>query len=238
MMFGQDRDGNWNMTKGDSDEFQKVLNSLKYNKDGDPIMMDGLREMMWNVSEAAKKQAREGGANSSFPFIDMLAKPDEYVKRPTDTDKDFLKGWPVEKANPLLKPPRRSSKSKSIPMPSSPSHKPSAKKKYRIPTDVYDSADALILRADLPGVTKDRVSIDHHRGVLTITASRRTAAEPPSGITRTTHHNEIASGSTSRSFRVPDTVDVSRTGASFENGVLTVTLRKKPTEKPMQIPIS
>eukprot|EP00470_Lotharella_oceanica_P015699 CAMPEP_0170198414 /NCGR_PEP_ID=MMETSP0040_2-20121228/68741_1 /TAXON_ID=641309 /ORGANISM="Lotharella oceanica, Strain CCMP622" /LENGTH=183 /DNA_ID=CAMNT_0010448367 /DNA_START=296 /DNA_END=847 /DNA_ORIENTATION=+ len=119
----------------------------------------------------------------------------------------------------------------------------SGKKKHvfirkQIPADVLEGDDKLVIRADIPGVVKDNIKVECMSNVLSVSVTRRTAAQPPEGIKRTAHHNEIPQGAYARSFKIPDSVDTSSIKASYDDGVLTLTMRKKPKPKLVKIPVA
>jgi HSP20 family protein len=98
----------------------------------------------------------------------------------------------------------------------------------RFPVDLYEDKDNTYVRAELPGVKREDVSVELTEGVLTL-AARRTSQE---GESR--HAVEL-----SRSLSVPNaSVDASRITAALENGVLTVTLPKREESKPRRISVA
>jgi len=108
----------------------------------------------------------------------------------------------------------------------------------QIPADVFEGKDKLIIRADIPGVVKDNIKVECLNNILRVSVTRRTAAQPPEGIKRTAHHNEIPQGTYSRSFKIPDSVDVSSIKASYDDGVLMLTMAKKPKPQLLTIPVA
>lgn len=91
-------------------------------------------------------------------------------------------------------------------------------------TDVRDTGDAFILEAELPGFSKDDLSLDIENDCLTISAKRTQESndEKPNYIKRERYY-----GSFSRSFDVSG-IDIDRIEASYDDGVLTLNLPKKP----------
>lgn len=90
--------------------------------------------------------------------------------------------------------------------------------------DVLDEGDRYTIEADLPGFEKENVSIEYKDNHLTIEAKRQDLNEEKSDhfIRR-----ERFVGSVKRSFYV-DSIDPDQIKASFNNGVLKVTLDKLP----------
>ena len=70
--------------------------------------------------------------------------------------------------------------------------------------DIYETDDALVIKAELPGVSKDDVSIDVHQNTLTLRGQRKHEAEVKD---EHYHRVERSYGSFQRSFTLPATVD-------------------------------
>ncbi len=91
-------------------------------------------------------------------------------------------------------------------------------------TDITDKGDSFVLEADLPGFKKDDIRIDLENDRLTIKAERRSEHEDnKSGCIR----RERRFGSFERSFDVSG-IDTSGIKANYTDGVLTLTLPKRP----------
>lgn len=87
-----------------------------------------------------------------------------------------------------------------------------------------ETAEAWSWTIDLPGLSKDNVSVTVENGALTISA-RRELSPPVEGATP--RYLERRPFEVSQTVTLPDTVDVDRISASFEHGVLTVQLPKR-----------
>ena len=94
--------------------------------------------------------------------------------------------------------------------------------------DVSDSADAIEIAAELPGMDEKDVELSLSDGVLTIKGEKKTESEEKK---KDYYCRERRFGSFLRSFRVPDSVDDAKIKASFDKGVLEVTLPKRPEAK-------
>jgi HSP20 family protein len=90
-----------------------------------------------------------------------------------------------------------------------------------------------VLTADLPGVAPDAVSVTYGDGALTVRAERKWA--PPEDAT--VRVAERRSFAVNRELRLPDLVDADQIAASFELGVLTVRLPKRPQARPRSVPV-
>ena len=107
----------------------------------------------------------------------------------------------------------------------------------RIPAvDVEETADAYVIKAEMPGFKEDDVKITVDKHVLHISGSvDETEKENKDGrkyLIKVRRHESFE-----RSFSLPDGLDESAISAGFENGILTVTLPKTPEEKPRKIEV-
>ena len=103
------------------------------------------------------------------------------------------------------------------------------------PVDIYETDDALILKAELPGVSKDDVSIEIHQNTLILRGQRKHEAE----VKEDNYHRvERAYGTFQRSFMLPTLVDQEHVQATYHDGVLELRLPKSEAAKPKRIAIS
>lgn len=103
--------------------------------------------------------------------------------------------------------------------------------------DVSDSEQSVEISAELPGMKEDEVDVTLADGLLTIKGEKKVEREEKK---EDYFLAERDYGSFRRSFRMPETVDDNKVAASFENGVLKVSLPKRPEAKTKQkkIPIT
>ena len=99
-------------------------------------------------------------------------------------------------------------------------------------TDIVESADSVTISTELPGVSKDDVSISLEDGVLAIRGEKKHESKEETDEVR---RYERTYGIFQRSFVVSDSIDSDAIDATFENGVLTLTLPKAEKAKPKQI---
>lgn len=97
----------------------------------------------------------------------------------------------------------------------------------RIPVDVSEDKENAYVRAELPGVAKEDITIEVSEGSLTLAAVRK----QKTGETEQTFASNRAIG-------LPENVDAEKVTAKYENGVLTVTLPKAEAAKPRKIALS
>jgi HSP20 family protein len=91
--------------------------------------------------------------------------------------------------------------------------------------DVKETDKDIVVEAELPGLEDKDISLTMQNGVLTIKGEKRLDHDEQ----REDYHvMERRYGSFQRSLQVPDTVDEDKVDARFENGVLTITLPKRP----------
>jgi HSP20 family protein len=103
------------------------------------------------------------------------------------------------------------------------------------PIDLVEAEDHFLLKADLPGLSEEDVSIEVQDGSLTISGERRDEHEERE---RGWYRIERAFGSFNRSLTLPDGVDPDSIEASFSHGVLEVRIPKPEERKPRRIEIS
>lgn len=102
--------------------------------------------------------------------------------------------------------------------------------------DVKDTGAAVVIEAELPGVSEKDVSVTLRDGILTIKGEKKSQREEKNDNYVLT---ERSYGSFERSLSLPDSIDEARVDARFEKGVLKVTVPKKPeaAKAPKQIEV-
>ena len=101
--------------------------------------------------------------------------------------------------------------------------------------DIEEYADKFVLTADVPGVDPATIELTLEKGVLTLGGSRAAAAEP-AGVER--RRVERATGRFHRRFALPDTVDSEAVSATNRNGVLEITIPKRPQAQARKIAVT
>jgi HSP20 family protein len=102
-----------------------------------------------------------------------------------------------------------------------------------MPMDLYRSGDHYVLHADLPGVDPGSIDIGIDNNTLTIKAERTGRSED--GVQWIA--SERFTGSFLRQLSLGDGIDTDAIGASYENGVLTVTIPVADKAKPRKVQI-
>ena len=104
---------------------------------------------------------------------------------------------------------------------------------HRLPIDVYDNSDAFVLTASVPGLNPDDIHVNLEEDVLTIEGDfNHTVADANYLI-----QERASEGRFQRSIRINVPVMVEEIAATFDNGILTLTVPKAPEAKPLTIPV-
>jgi HSP20 family protein len=98
----------------------------------------------------------------------------------------------------------------------------------RFPVDLYEDKDNTYVRAELPGISREDINIEVADGVLTIAAARKTPA---------TEGQPEQSVALNRTLQLSEQVQSDKIAATYENGVLTVTLPKREESKPKKVTV-
>jgi len=95
--------------------------------------------------------------------------------------------------------------------------------------NVYEYDDKIGIIAEIPGLDKKDVTVDVEEGVLTISGDKHgfTESDGAKCITR-----ELKQSSFKRSFNLGEHLDGDNVGASFKDGLLSISVPKKEPEKP------
>lgn len=102
-----------------------------------------------------------------------------------------------------------------------------------MPMDAFEHDGVYTLRFDLPGVDPDNVDLMVEGNVLTVTAER--PAETTEDVTWLLR--ERPSGTHRREVRLGERLDTGKVDASYDNGVLTVTIPMREEAKPHKVSI-
>jgi len=95
--------------------------------------------------------------------------------------------------------------------------------------DVRETDEALVVSAELPGLAEEDFDISLEEDVLTLKGEKHSEHEEKREGFK---HVETVSGSFERRLRLSCEVDADKVKATYKNGVLTVTLPKRPEERP------
>jgi len=101
--------------------------------------------------------------------------------------------------------------------------------------DVYENAEKVVLKLDVPGIKEEDLDIRVENQTLTVRGERKFEKEEKE---ENFHRIERRYGSFFRSFSLPTSVDTENVHASYEAGVLKLELQKKASAQPKQIKIA
>jgi len=101
--------------------------------------------------------------------------------------------------------------------------------------DIYETDEAIILKAELPGIKKDDVSVEVKDNVLTLKGVRTEEKEIKE---KNYYRKERAFGTFSRAFNLQHRIQPDKIKARFKDGVLKIEIPKPEEEKPKQITVN
>ena len=99
--------------------------------------------------------------------------------------------------------------------------------------DIFETPEALVLVADMPGVPPDKVTVDIKENHLIISGE----ISPPMGEKESLVVAEFYTGDYQREFHLGSTIDQKRIAAAMKDGVLRLTLPKVEKAKPRKIQV-
>jgi HSP20 family protein len=100
--------------------------------------------------------------------------------------------------------------------------------------DIYETADRIVLKAELPGVTREEIDIQIRENTLTLEGERRFAKDVQE---ESYLRIERAYGPFQRSFTLPASVQQERVHAAFSDGVLEVIMPKAAESRSTRIAV-
>ena len=103
------------------------------------------------------------------------------------------------------------------------------------PVDIYEDANHIVLKLEVPGMKLEDFNIQLENQTLTVRGERRFEKETKE---ENYHRVERRYGSFARAFSLPNTIDPETVKAHYDAGVLSVELGKKAEAKPKQIKVS
>lgn len=101
--------------------------------------------------------------------------------------------------------------------------------------DIYEEDDRIVLEMEAPGLKQEDINLTVEGNTLTISGERKQNEERKKGRYQRV---ERYYGSFSRTFTLPATVDLNSIEASYEHGVLHISMTKKAEAKPRQIKVN
>jgi HSP20 family protein len=112
---------------------------------------------------------------------------------------------------------------------------PSAGRPWAPAVDIFETEDAITLKADIPDVKTEDIDIKVENNTLTLRGHRTFEKDDK---VKGYHRIERSYGEFVRTFALPNTVDNEKVAADYKNGVLAITLPKKEAAKPRQVKVA
>lgn len=106
---------------------------------------------------------------------------------------------------------------------------------WRPLVDIFDAESGVVIKIDLPGVSKEDVSVEVKDNILYIQGERKADSSVPDDRF---YRRERVCGTFQRSFAMQAAIAPDRIKASFKNGVLTIEVPKPETEQPRQVSVN
>jgi HSP20 family protein len=111
---------------------------------------------------------------------------------------------------------------------------PDERRGFAPAVDIYEDEDAIVVKAELPGVKPEDVNISVENNVLTMSGERKLErSEEREGY----HRIESSYGAFTRSFALPESLRTDEVEAEMNEGVLKVRIPKKPEVAPKRIQV-
>ena len=103
------------------------------------------------------------------------------------------------------------------------------------PIDVYETTDAFVVTAEVPGLSRENVELAVEDSRLVIRGRR----EARTGAADTVHYHQVerGHGTFERAFQFTDSIDGERIAADLSDGVLTITIPKVAPLPPRKIEV-
>jgi HSP20 family protein len=106
-----------------------------------------------------------------------------------------------------------------------------------LPLDVFATQEEAVVIAAVPGMTAENLDITINQNVVSLSGSLPSAAESEQGKGATWYLHELWHGQFRRSVTLPFEVDATKAEATFDNGIVRITLPKAERAKPYKIAI-
>lgn len=102
------------------------------------------------------------------------------------------------------------------------------------PVDIYETVENIVIKAEVPGVKKEDISVEVKNDTLYLKGERKFEKDVKE---ENYHRMERSYGSFRRIFSLPATVEQDKVKASFKDGVLEIILPKLEKAKPKKITV-
>lgn len=100
--------------------------------------------------------------------------------------------------------------------------------------DIYETADCIVLKAEVPGIHRDGVLVEISENILTLSGEKRMERE----VGEANYHRlERVFGRFERRFSLTESVDQEKVKAVYKDGVLEISLPKLGKAQPIQVKV-
>ena len=97
--------------------------------------------------------------------------------------------------------------------------------------DILESETEILLRVDMPGISRENITINIDNGTMTLAGTRELSK------TGAPNWSEVHDLEFHRTFSIPQSIDLAKVNAALQDGVLNLHLPKSESAKPRQIEI-
>jgi HSP20 family molecular chaperone IbpA len=101
------------------------------------------------------------------------------------------------------------------------------------PVDIYETVEGIVLRADMPGVSKERLDVKVEGNTLLVEGQIGIAPQEEMAAV----HAELRAAAYRRQFVLSNELETSRIEAGLQNGVLTIRIPKRAELRPRRIEV-
>ena len=106
---------------------------------------------------------------------------------------------------------------------------------WRPVVDIFETEKGIVINAELPGVSKEDITLDVKQNILTLKGERKSDKE----VSQENYYRmERCFGTFERAFTLPSTVDPANITANFKDGILRIEIPKSQEKKAQQINIT
>lgn len=106
---------------------------------------------------------------------------------------------------------------------------------WNVALDVYEDANNVYVKAEVPGMKKEDIDLSLHDGCLSISGERKSETSRENAET---YRSERFFGRFQRTVTLPTSVAADQVKAQYKDGILTVTLPKAEGAKPKHIDVN
>jgi HSP20 family protein len=110
-----------------------------------------------------------------------------------------------------------------------------AERRINPPVDVVEEKDSYRLFFEMPGLKNDAFDVRVEHGVLIVAAERK---QPERNEGSRVHMSERNYGTIRRTFELPEDASTDGIHASYKDGILEITVDKRPESKPVKIQVN